>query len=744
RKSWTTFQKSNSAIYVCNGTEWVFAGSTATVPYATASSAGKVQVGSNIDVNANGVINIPQSVATNATPSFATIYAGSVGIGTTGLGAKLDILKTEQTSSTAFLARNSKGNNSWGIVGEFRVENDNYVGDRPSILFSSGYNDTTWSVGYGTGWDDNFRIRQNHGYRNNSWGTERLKIDTDGIVHLGMLQVRPGYLDSTPNGNWTTLEMPGVRNLRIWDNVSIDNNLGIGTTSPGAKLEINAGTGRSVLGSPGLKISTPVQDSTNQDAIYLFENGANASGKQSISWYNGNSNYYKARIWTEVGGNYQATTFGIDTADDARNVATRLAIRNGNVGIGTTSPNQKLDVAGSIKVDGAIVSPEGTLRDDGGGWVRTYGDTGWYSETYGGGWFMVDSTWIRSYGNKSIYQNAGTLRTDGTFQVGSDGSTLNVANGGNFAFRNNVLFANTAGRVGIGTPYPGGKLTVKGWGPGGTIRVQPDTNGGETAIGFKQNADGTGKEWVMGQNSWGAGAGNFAIGIGGTGTYGWGVMYITQGGQVGIRTASPCSGCALDVQGGNVNVGYLGKNNFADLSPKEKLAFATDRIGLDVAELFETREEVEAGDVLVMSREERKLKKSSTPYEGAIIGVVSGSPALVFEGSNLKLGAQPDRFEKGNKPPVALAGRIPVKVSLENGPIHVGDYLTSSSKPGVAMKATKPGMTLGVALENFDGTKEDAILVFLNIGVKNVETLLKELQAQDKELRRRIEALEKK
>ncbi|UYD59856.1 long-tail fiber protein [Aeromonas phage avDM9-HANS] len=37
------------------------------------------------------------------------------------------------------------------------------------------------------------------------------------------------------------------------------------------------------------------------------------------------------------------------------------------------------------------------------GWIRTTGATGWFSETYGGGWHMSDSTWIRSYGGKKIH-----------------------------------------------------------------------------------------------------------------------------------------------------------------------------------------------------------------------------------------------------------------------------------------------------------------------------------------------------
>lgn len=49
----------------------------------------------------------------------------------------------------------------------------------------------------------------------------------------------------------------------------------------------------------------------------------------------------------------------------------------------------------------------------------------------GGGWYMDDTTWIRSRGNKSIYHNSGILRTDGTFQVGSNGADINFVNGGN-------------------------------------------------------------------------------------------------------------------------------------------------------------------------------------------------------------------------------------------------------------------------------------------------------------------------
>ena len=47
------------------------------------------------------------------------------------------------------------------------------------------------------------------------------------------------------------------------------------------------------------------------------------------------------------------------------------------------------------------------------GWVRTNGTNGWYSETYGGGIHMTDSTYVRVYNNKSFYVSGNILATGG-------------------------------------------------------------------------------------------------------------------------------------------------------------------------------------------------------------------------------------------------------------------------------------------------------------------------------------------
>ncbi|MCP3995156.1 MAG: hypothetical protein GY722_08835 [bacterium] len=73
------------------------------------------------------------------------------------------------------------------------------------------------------------------------------------------------------------------------------------------------------------------------------------------------------------------------------------------------------------------------------------------------------------------------------------------------------------------------------------------------------------------------------------------------------------------------------------------------------------------------------------------------------------------RFFRGHFAPVALSGRVPVKVDTSFGEIEPGDYLTPSSIPGVAMKATVSGPTIGTALESFSGGR-GMVMAFIHRG----------------------------
>jgi len=116
---------------------------------------------------------------------------------------------------------------------------------------------------------------------------------------------------------------------------------------------------------------------------------------------------------------------------------------------------------------------------------------------------------------------------------------------------------------------------------------------------------------------------------------------------------------------------------------------------------------LEPGDVLCLDKEEpNKVIACQTPYASSLISVVSTRP-------HLTMGAE---YKGEDAVKMALSGRVPVKVSVENGPIEIGDYLTSSSTRGVAMKATNAGRVLGIAMEPYNKEEVGAITVLINPG----------------------------
>jgi hypothetical protein len=87
------------------------------------------------------------------------------------------------------------------------------------------------------------------------------------------------------------------------------------------------------------------------------------------------------------------------------NVGTSDQVKNG--GLSTSS----LYTTGITRSDGGMQVDGNTVIDNNAGWHRSYGNTGWYNGTYGGGLYMIDTTWLRAYNNKSFY-TAGTMRAD--------------------------------------------------------------------------------------------------------------------------------------------------------------------------------------------------------------------------------------------------------------------------------------------------------------------------------------------
>jgi len=115
-------------------------------------------------------------------------FRSNVGTSSHGSSARFLEIQSANGNFIPYSFESEYGNHSWGTVARFRINQSG--ADRPSIQFSSASNDTRWNVGYCYA-DDNFRVTQNMGYRNDNsttdgWGTERFRINTDGNTYAAI------------------------------------------------------------------------------------------------------------------------------------------------------------------------------------------------------------------------------------------------------------------------------------------------------------------------------------------------------------------------------------------------------------------------------------------------------------------------------------------------------------------------------------------------------------------------------
>jgi hypothetical protein len=336
-------------------------------------------------------------------------------------------------------------------------------------------------------------------------------------------------------------------------------NVGIGTTSPGVKLEVNAGA-----------------NAGSTDLLRLSRN----PGYGSTTFTQTYDSTYFAFGKTLTLKNDSGTSFAHFAGNNA-GTTTNLLIPTGSIGIGTTSPVTKLQVVGgyiSTKDDAAY----GGAFLEGGSGVSYFGSLGSDDiQLYTGGATKV--TIKQSSGNVGIGTTspATKLQVNGTFASNAlwtdvtsvaywgsyptvyGGLTWDTGYAMVFATTGNALrFATngsgasmtitTSGNVGIGTTNPSQKLTVgDGNGTGNQyIRVYASASdiyigqSGGTILGLSANSAGL----IISDNT----SFPFAIGTIAAqslifGTTNTERMRIAAGGNVGIGTTNPAA--KLDIKG---------------------------------------------------------------------------------------------------------------------------------------------------------------------------------------------------
>ena len=548
----------------------------------------------------------------SATTDFVTFKdTGYVGIGTTAPAAKLEIAHDgASTYGTALHIKTTAGTD----------------GPRAAFEYYNGGSPKRWNVGIRNS-ATSFGIFEDGSY--GAFGTERLTILAGGNVGIGTTS--PGAKFEIKDGDiWlngaTGASNPEIRfiddggisvagakirygngdgNLyieHVWDNAAsgiffknrtagtslntlslVNGNVGIGTTSPGAKLHIKQGGDFDGSGGSLLHVGTSVITNTSDLGVMVSVSDATTAAPQKagVVLYNNDAT---AGGWSpmllfakkESGATpYQATMAGIAaksplgtgngdgwidgelhfyTAGAATTgLAARMVIdKNGNLGTGTTSPVGNLDVTTS-----------GT-----GGWSKfvvtsssLWGDGSTQFVTIGAG-SGVTGIMIN---NPHVVWNAGNAGA--AIRMGKSGG---VSGGAYYdigtrasdawsiqknASETGLFFINSAGNVGIGTTSPGAKLHVAGNAIINDLQINTAVGGGPAStFTFQSNtASGVNDGFVFNSSRNGGSYGNFEIQKTGTAKVHIGLgsldpnTYFNIDGNFGIGVTSPAY--KLDVAG---------------------------------------------------------------------------------------------------------------------------------------------------------------------------------------------------
>ena len=277
-------------------------------------------------------------------------------------------------------------------------------------------------------------------------------------------------------------------------------NVGIGTTAPGAPLDVEGGalgntsgdsTTAAIIRAGRQNIifkDTRTADGTDwKDATFKIIAAIDSTSHQSIDFVNDGA--YQEHIDLRVGNQVFSTRFA----------------SNGNVGVGTTSPAAKLQVSGSVQLD---VMP--TNESEGSIKIGRYdANTSRYNLVKN----FVSATAASNYMRFAVHNGTENATVDvmslngagnvgigttspGTQKLYVDGgeTTLNRGNTdgaiATFRGKNNVqavigtLMSYFTGNVGIGMTNPGVRLDIDGGDGGASVRVKGDQPAGTYYYGY--------------------------------------------------------------------------------------------------------------------------------------------------------------------------------------------------------------------------------------------------------------------
>jgi len=565
----------NNAVFVSQGVQGNASGFTFS---GLGSNYGRIYEVSND----KWVLGYSASYGGASTVVLSWNASGNVGIGTSAPYGRLELYGSGQSWTTAPAIRMWDSFNGLGwLIGNVNniTAGDFYIRTLPSVSGVPSSTEQQFTIKYSTG---NVGIGTTSPTSKlelyNSSGDTRMTVTSTGGTGASDLLLKNA--SGTVAYEWYVQALGADGRFRIFDNTggstgerfTIDQsgNVGIGTSSPNTILEASQSTN----GDAAIRI-TNSNAGTNATAQFFANNGTTQTQffHTGINYTTGGSQVVN---YANLGGIYNASTgialsaagaSGIILFGTGASQTERMRITSGgNVGIGTTSPNARLEVNQTVSFSSVDTYGQFTIKTTSGanGKLLNFGvdETNSLSfiqslnrgidvmplslQRYGGNVLVGTST---NNGNK--LQVNGTANIDGITRItptagidnwfGYGGSYDNYfTSGGIQVWRSSsteFMRLDASGKLGIGV-NPTYKLDV--YGTGGTIAQVKD---GSTYAGVVIDAVGT--PFTRWSNS---GTGKFEVGYYNNQFYfnnNTGVnntsatMVITSAGTVGINTLSP-------------------------------------------------------------------------------------------------------------------------------------------------------------------------------------------------------------
>ena len=437
-------------------------------------------------------------------------FAGTV---TAGGADDATALFLKRSGGANVMAINTSANGSWTMF------------DYAAGTYTSGITQKSGNVGIGTTLPDfaldieavSSGVQLQIGRTVTSAGSTWMGSDSNGF-HLGVGAYGAGNSVSDPNGF----------------SVDTSGNVGIGTTSPTYPLTLSGGAANT---NPGT-VEAPY---IGEELAFKIENPGWSSTNGLI------------RMIQPAGAYVNNASMTFSTLQGSLTEKMRIE-NNGNVGIGTTSPDSLLTVSGS------------SLQNSNNAGIELSNSHN--AQTV----LLIENTTSRKY------------------EVAVGGSANSIGNGSFYIYDGTAgaarLVIDSSGNVGIGTNSPGRKLTVTGDASGDANNLllsnENDTNGDSASIGFSMLSNNTYvKSGIFFERTTTQGRGSLHLAVnnevnGNNVTKSDAKLTINNVGNVGIGTTSP--GVKLEVNGST----RIGGNNYGHQTVFASKAAAGNNVGVDV------------------------------------------------------------------------------------------------------------------------------------------------------------------